>query len=903
MFGQVVNDSTFSIGLKDTTQYGNFEIKKILNWHFSYENPDKINDGINLNNSFPVDILDFEEIKKSEKWKNYGWFEAEFSVDSTLSGLPFELTILNEQAINVWLNGKLVLKSGNPSKISTEEVLSSWPDFYYKDIFFREGKNYFLLEYSDHTISKIIVSRNHFTHGIDIRLLKEHTHDIYRTRGVIFGGVSTLLILLILINSYLAYNFKKEYHAYVILTTIFIFLHAFSALSYTLIDWTFTYQYFNSFIDSTAFIFVLYFYLISIRKFYDLSIPWKPLSICFGFFLIASLYSVVSSHGLINIINPVLGISTFIFGFYSLYEAKKKSPDNSITAITTGFVFTVGGALLYAIFYKAFEYHSNSLLITATIFAYTAIPISLTFNVVQGYAKLFKTLDIKVKERTAELEASNEFKSKFFANISHEFRTPLTISEGLVKKVVNHRNEDVFVKKELGVVSKNLSRLHNMVDQIIDLTKSDESHLTLQKKYYNADGLATISVESFRSLAENHNHRFEFYPAAAEAVIHADRAKVEIIINNLISNALKFTPKGGNIEIRTWVEDDQYYLSVKDSGPGIPIEEEEAIFERFHRIHRSDEDYVEGMGVGLELSRSMAQLHRGNIIAESNQEVGALFILKLPVQDSPQQTVIEELEMENELHSNENVQEEVSKKKNEFSLLLVEDNEDMMHYVSGILEPLGTIHTANNGVEAIEVLKKITPDIIISDLMMPKMGGQKLVKHLAEHKDWKNIPVVVLTAKALEEDKLNLLRIGVVDYITKPFLPEQLMLKARNLLRFYQQKEKIKVTVANEELLKVEGFKEDVAAYIFENIEDSTMSVERLAKHFSQSRRSLYRNLQLEVGMTPAEFIREVRLTTAQTMVANNNMRLDELARAVGYKTSVGFKRAYKERFGGHPLG
>ncbi len=183
------------------------------------------------------------------------------------------------------------------------------------------------------------------------------------------------------------------------------------------------------------------------------------------------------------------------------------------------------------------------------------------------------------------------------------------------------------------------------------------------------------------------------------------------------------------------------------------------------------------------------------------------------------------------------------------------------------------------------------------------MGGQKLVEHLSQHKEWKNIPVVVLTAKALEEDKLNLLRIGVVDYITKPFLPEQLMLKARNLLKFYHQKTKLKVTVSNEELLKVEGFKEEAAAYIFENIEDSSMSVDRLAKHFSQSRRSLYRNLQLQVGMTPAEFIREVRLTTAQTMVANNkNLRLDELARAVGYKTTEGFKRAYKERFGGHPL-
>jgi signal transduction histidine kinase/DNA-binding response OmpR family regulator len=595
----------------------------------------------------------------------------------------------------------------------------------------------------------------------------------------------------------------------------------------------------------------------------------------------------------------------FSYGGWSLYRAKKQK-DSNISIIAFGLLVTIGGAILYVIPYVAFGSPSITLFLIAVLMAYTGVPIALTFNVAANYASLIKTLESKVQERTEDLEAANEYQKRFFANISHEFRTPLTISEGLINKVM--RKEDlnqISTKSDLSVVKRNMSRLHDMVDQIIDLTKSEQNHLALHQGYYKADNLAAISVESFRSLAEYHGHDFVFYPGAGASVLHVDRNKIEVVINNLISNAIKFTPDGGKIEINTYAKSESFILTVSDSGPGIPEGKEEVIFERFHRLSRPEEEYVEGMGVGLELSQTLAKLHGGEIEALPDVEKGAVFTLTLPIVDIDENALTSLFEPEEEhlLYLQESKQELATKEK--FSMLLVEDNEDMMNYVADILSELGDVVRAGNGKEALNMLSNYTPDIIITDLMMPVMGGQKLIENLFESKKWADIPVIVLTAKALEDDKLHLLRIGVVDYITKPFQPEQLLLKTRNLLTYYNRRKRLKIDLSIEEApVKEEKLSEKAAAFVMRNLSDSNISVESIADEFSQSRSSFYRNIQLETGMTPAEFIREVRLTAARKIVAENkNLRLEELANAVGYKSATSFRKKYEERFGEHPLG
>ncbi|MBO6522750.1 MAG: response regulator [Balneolaceae bacterium] len=892
------------ISISDTSRSGNLVLWQMEGWRFSFEKPDTIIDGKNLTNTIPGSINDMRQLKNHPEWNNYGWFELEINVDSTIAGIRWVLTHGSPEPVKVWLNGRLVLQAGNPSQHPHDEKLSLFYNSVYEGVILREGINHILLEYSEHTFPGNLKPYIQSEHGIWLVLFGENGDTLRRQRAVIFGGACMLLLLLVIVHSYLAYIFRGEYHLFVSLTTLFMLFHAFTTLSDTVIDWTYSYVYFYEYSYAVSFLFVVYFFLISIRKIYSLSIPWRTLTSILIFSVMSALVSVHVYKPYMNILHPVLAVGTFAYGGFSLYQAKKKDRKATIFIISAGLIITVGGAILYVIPYVAFGVQSATLFLVAVLMAYTGIPVALTFNVAANYASLIKTLESKVQERTAELETANEYQKRFFANISHEFRTPLTITEGLINKVMRKKDlNNISTKSDLAVVKRNMNRLHDMVDQIIDLTKSEQNHLALHQDYYKADNLAAISVESFRSLAEYHGHSFHFLPEAKDAVIYVDRSKIEVIINNLISNAIKFTPDGGSIEIKTCIEADTFILTVQDSGPGIPDGKEEIIFERFHRLSRPEEEYVEGMGVGLELSQTLAKLHDGKIIAVPGTGAGALFKLTLLLVDADETELVQLLEPHEEiLYQLETGKESVGKEK--FSILLVEDNEDMMNYVADILSELGEIIRANNGKEALNMLSNYTPDIIITDLMMPVMGGQKLVENLLASKKWSNIPVIVLTAKALEDDKLHLLRIGVVDYITKPFLPEQLLLKTRNLLTYYNRRKKLKIDLSLEEVpITEDRLSEKAAAFIMRNLSDSNLSVDMLADEFSQSRSSFYRNIQVETGMTPAEFIREIRLTAARAMIAENkNMRLEELANAVGYKSATSFRKKYEARFGVHPL-
>lgn len=902
-FSQIEPINSFSIA--DTNRSGNFQLQEMEGWQFSFQSPDTIIDGKNLINTIPGSINDMRPLKGNPDWNNYGWFELEINVDSTIAGIQWVLTHGSPKPVKVWLNGRLVLQAGNPSPNPEKEKLAMFYNSVYEGIILREGINRFLVEYSEHTFPRNLKPYYQSEYGIWLVLFAENGDTLRRQRAVIFGGACMLLLLLVIIHSYLAYLFKGEYHLYVSLTTLFMLFHAFTTLSDTVIDWTYSFVYFYEYSYAVSFIFVVYFFLISIRKIYTLSVPWRTLTTILVISVISALISVHIYRPFINILHPGLILGTFAYGIFSLYQGRKKEAGNKIHIISFGLIITVGGAILYVIPYVAFGIQSIPLFLIAVLMAYTGVPIALTFNVASNYASLIKTLEIKVRERTKELEAANEYQKRFFANISHEFRTPLTIAEGLINKLLRSGEANTSdTQYHLSIAKRNLLRLNDMVNQIIDLTKSDKNHLTLRRDYYEADKLVSVSVESFRSLAEYHGHKFEFIPDARKTILFVDRSKMEVIFNNLISNAIKFTPDGGNIKIITSKSDEKFELFVQDNGPGIPEDEVEAVFERFHRIKRIDADYVEGMGVGLELSRTLARLHNGDIKVEQSYKHGACFKLSLPAAktlDTEVSSVADSLD--EDLLYVEKEAEQISSEET-YDILLVEDNEDMMEYVSDALKELGNIKKAKNGLEALEVLEHFEPDIIVTDLMMPKMGGLELVEKLKVHKKWNSIPTMVLTAKALEEDKLHLMRIGVVDYITKPFIPEQLILKVKNLLNYYSRRKAIKLKLKVDEIPRSATLSEKAAEFISGNLSNTNLSVDMLADEFSQSRRSFYRNLKMETGMSPGEFIREVRLTTARALVATNkNYRLEELATAVGYKSATSFRKVYEERFGVHPLG
>lgn len=900
---QVSTDTV--ITKSNLTSTGSLHIYNFEGWQFSSEVPISVRDTINLKNTVEISSLrDFSIVRNSDSWNHYGWFENSFEVDSTLAGIPFILQYSSQEPVNVWLNGKLVLSAGVVTQTPDDEVLSRYVNPITVGVMLREGVNYVLVEYSSHKIRPIHSQRRIFTNGIFLSLLEYNEPFRRRERAFIFGGALLLLFNLVLIHLYLAYRFKGTYHIFVALTTLFLLLHAFSTLSDTLFDWTYSYTYFAAYTYALAYLVGMYFFIISIRKFYDLTIPWKQLTVSMLILCVPSVIWAESNFEYLGYLQQVIMILVVAYGGWSLRKAWIIDKDRSIFIIAGGLAMTMFGAFIYVVLIVILSRQIDWLFYLATLLSYASIPISLTLVVASSYAKLISTLEDKVSDRTAKLEKANEYQMRFFANVSHEFRTPLTISEGLLVKVLNNDQLDnESIRYDLLLAKRNMVRLHYMVNQIIELTKADHNELKLNKQLYYASDIVNISVESFRSLAESYGHTFDYVPTDEVIVINVDMAKIEIIINNLISNAIKYTPAGGEIRISTKLTGDKFVLQVADSGPGIPPEKRELIFERFHRITKPDSDYVEGMGVGLELSRTLARLHHGDIDVYDNSPSGSIFELALPVSENYSNDIskigdvqlfdmgiAQSLDLSDDVDYN-------------YNILLVEDNADLTHYISSILKTLGTVVSTTNGKDALNKLSEFTPDIIITDLMMPEMGGEEFITTLSKSQKWKHTPVIVLTAKAIEDEKIKLLKIGVVDYITKPFSAEQLVLKSKNLLKYYQARKILKLKLEdNVDSTDTEEFVHKVAAYIGEHVSNSNLSVDTLADAFSMSRSTFYRNIQLQTGMSPAEFLREIRLLKAREIVSSSkSIRLEELASKVGYKSVTTFRKLYQQRFAEHP--
>ncbi|MFV1883805.1 MAG: response regulator [Balneola sp.] len=896
-------DSIPKLTIADTADYGGLDLYYLKGWRFSPTKPGKIMDGVNLKNSLPVDVFyGIKDLKTSSEWNGYGLFELEFVVDSALASRPWFLTYWEIAGANIWLNGKLVYKAGNPSETGEGEVLAT-PFVKNEPVVLRSGTNYLLSEISEHTaayyMNQLQVKKNRMA----ITFRKPFSLPYQNLRAMLFGASVLLLVTLVILYGFLANSFREmDYHKYVLVTMFFFLLHAFFGLGDAVFNWTYSFIPIKETVYAFAFIIGLYFYLISIQKLFGFSVNRIWLHIYLASTILFLVYGLLFNYAAFSYIYGVSGIIGFSFGVNYLIKARKATSESSVGAIALGLSITMTGVLLYVVYSLFIDSTVFSVYVISVLMIYGGIPVSLTLNMALNYVSLMSSLDQKVKDRTAQLEESNTFRTRFFANISHEFRTPLTISRGLIQRLLSGSYSPGNPQNDLRTVERNMDRLKDMVDQIIDLTKADNAQLVLDLKVMEGDKLLVLLTETFRSLTESKHQELYVRPGANQVCIKADRARLEMMVNNLITNSIKFTPEFGEIIITSNTENGYYIISVEDNGPGIQEDQKEAIFERFHRIRSNEQDYVEGMGIGLELTRTLARAHNGDVYLEDREGTGSKFILKIPVSEH----TVPDIEINEALipsRSSLDVQGFFEEEKKEYNILLVEDNDDMSAYVKDILSEVGYVQRAGNGKEALDLINKEVPDIIITDLMMPVMNGIELVENLNQEKKLRKIPVIVLSARALEDDKLHLLRIGVVDYVTKPFLAEELLLKVRNLLYYYEKRRSLEIVIDQEELALSPGVIEKATAYVFENVSNANISPEMLAEFLEVSRRTLYRILELETGTTPAIFIREIRLATARKLLqSQKGIKLESLAKQVGYRNAKGFRKLYQERFGVHPL-
>lgn len=509
----------------------------------------------------------------------------------------------------------------------------------------------------------------------------------------------------------------------------------------------------------------------------------------------------------------------------------------------------------------------------------------------------------------------DEVKTRFFANISHEFRTPLSLIEGPLQQAKKQADADsnsniTLSEKAFNVVKKNTNRLQLLVNQLLDLSKieSGDLHLNLSK-----GGLIQFlrsHVFSFESMAERQNISLNTHFSDELNTAYYDKDKLEKIVNNLLSNAFKYTPQGGAVNVNASHTQQNLLLEISDTGNGMHKKEINRIFDRFYRVEGTE---AKGSGIGLALTKELVSLHNGQISVHSEKNRGTTFKVRLPITlEGLPKSIRLDKEENIDTRPEEVINPSVSKKNgeaiplkpNEEVVLLVEDNQDLQHFIAEILAPHYKVLTANDGLQGERMAFEHIPDLVISDVMMPKKDGYELCSALKHNVKTSHVPIIMLTAKAGQNSKMAGLTQGADAYLIKPFDADELLLRAKNLIKarkkIWEHFKSLDIcAVSNLELSSVDDtFLQKVVKIINENLDNDLLSVEDIAAQVGFSRAQLHRKLKALTNKSAGQLVNEIRLNNAKTMLTQKVGSVSEVAYSVGYSNMSYFTKSFKEKFG-----
>ncbi|HAI03142.1 MAG TPA: hybrid sensor histidine kinase/response regulator [Bacteroides sp.] len=501
-----------------------------------------------------------------------------------------------------------------------------------------------------------------------------------------------------------------------------------------------------------------------------------------------------------------------------------------------------------------------------------------------------KLIRLKEQQAAKQKEELNQLKFRFFTNISHELRTPLTLIltplEVLRKKVTDEQ-----VLRQLDMVYKNAQELYTLVNQLLDFRKME---MRMEKLHLTAGDLEefiSTLYANFQPFAKEKQLDFRLALSSAHWYMNFDHEKLHRILNNLLSNAFKFTSEGGTVILSLSEEHIEGRLfaniTVADTGIGMSAEALEHIFERFYQVQYADDSKV-GSGIGLHLVKEYVQLHEGSIQVESQLGKGAVFIVRIPM----------------DLKISEEASPAPIPSDNRKKLLIVEDNQDFRHFLKEQLSETYQVIDAPDGEEGEKLAIEQNPDLIISDIMMPKIDGLELCRRIKHNVQTSHIPVILLTARSGDEAKISGYAVGADSYISKPFSFDVLLARIKQLIEQQEGRKKefrktlrvnpsrITITSIDEQLIQ------KALKLIEEHIDNSEYNVEQLSADMGMSRMNLYRKLQAITGQTPTEFIRTIRLKRAAQLLQDGKLNVSEVADRVGFSSSSYFTKCFKELFG-----
>lgn len=512
-------------------------------------------------------------------------------------------------------------------------------------------------------------------------------------------------------------------------------------------------------------------------------------------------------------------------------------------------------------------------------------------------------------EKYKELE---EMKYRFFTNISHEFRTLLTLIITPIGSILK-RTTDSETRHQLNDVSRNAGDLLQLVNQLLDFRKMEMNGERLNLQSGNLNEFIQYTTMKFMPLAEQKNIRLTFEDKTEGLFMYFDKDKVGKVLTNLLSNAFKFTKAGGkvNVCLEKCILDSRRcaHIVVEDTGCGIPKEEQGHVFERFYRTEQDSSSQQIGSGIGLNMVYEYIQLHEGKVSLESEEGKGSRFIVDIPTdlkrevqQEASEENCIASPVMDDVVDGAVGVQ---TSRKIEKTVLVVEDNEDFSHFLS---QELGRIYNkvlmAKDGIEGAMKAEAENPDIIVSDVMMPRMNGTDMCRRIKENIETSHIPIILLTAWSTDEGRATGYKAGADAYIAKPFDMEVLLARISNLLEKQEKRQRDfshsisldpkTVTDSSPD----ENFLKEVIACIEKNIDNSEYTIDSLSTDIVMSRMSLYRKMKSLTGQTPADFIRTVRLKTAAKLLKEEKCTVSEACYRTGFASPQNFSKHFKEMFG-----
>lgn len=530
------------------------------------------------------------------------------------------------------------------------------------------------------------------------------------------------------------------------------------------------------------------------------------------------------------------------------------------------------------------------------------------------------------KAETRRMKELDYLKTRLYTNITHEFRTPLTVIMGMTEQLSEDAQQLPKSPKEklrsgLNLIQRNGQNLLRLINQLLDLSKLDSGKLKLNLIQGDIVTYLQYLTESFYSMADDKDIRLTFYAEERSLLMDYDEEKIQQIVYNLLSNAIKFTPEKGKIIFHILKEEhansEQLQMKVIDTGSGMMPEDLEHVFDRFYQADGSSTRKGEGTGIGLALTKELVELMKGEIQVESTPGQGSTFTIQLPIsreyplQQTPSARPLQlssplPISGPLETSSLSTVQEENSELP---ILLIIEDNVDVAMYIKSLLEGQYVVHTAENGQIGIDRAIDLVPDIIISDVMMPEKDGYEVCHTLKHDERTSHIPIILLTARAGQEDRIDGLHHGADAYLTKPFQKRELLIRLKKLVELRQQLQRrfsakpdtSRITPVPASDDKESQFLQKLRHSVLEQLDKPDFGVPQLAQSALMSHTQVYRKLKALTDQTPSQFIRSIRLQKGKELLLTTDMTISEIAYEVGFSDPNYFSRTFNKEFNTPP--